>query len=256
MPPLILITNDDGFYAKGIQVLASVARQFGDVVVVAPEHNASGLSHSFTSSRPLRVRQISKDDNVEVYACDGTPVDCTKIALEHFCPRRPNLILSGINHGSNASVNVIYSGTMGAVIEGTTNGFDAIGFSLLSQYHDADFSACIPYIHDIIADVLANGLPADVSLNVNIPYLSADKIKGVKVCQEAKGMWVDSFEKRIDPYGRPYYWMTGKFVCEDENPECDIRLLEQGYVTVVPTTPHYTSYGVIDSLQHRFAKCN
>ena len=250
--PLILITNDDSVHAKGIKVLTSIAREFGDVVVMAPETNSSGLSQSLTMSRPLRVRKIIEQEGLHIYACDGTPTDCVKLGSQHFCPRKPNLILSGINHGSNSSINILYSGTMGAVIEATANGFDAIGFSLLNHSTDADFTPGIPYIKEIIAKVLQHGLPDDVSLNVNIPDIPAEEIKGIRVCREAKAAWTDSFEERHDPAGRPYWWLTGEFVCNDKDPNTDEGALCQGYVSVVPVPPDYTCHEAIPTIKELF----
>ncbi|MBR1792611.1 MAG: 5'/3'-nucleotidase SurE [Bacteroidales bacterium] len=254
--PLILITNDDSHAAKGLKTLIEAAAEYGDILVMAPEHNSSGLSHSFTTGRPLRVREINKTEGIEIYACDGTPVDCVKLAIEHFCPRRPDLVLSGINHGSNSSVNVLYSGTMGAVIEASTYDYNAIGFSLLNHNPDADFRACIPFVKQIITDVLRHGLPTNVSLNVNFPNLPAGQIKGIRVCHEAKARWADSFEKRIDPYGRPYWWLTGRFICNDYNPGTDEGALADGYVSIVPIQPDYTCYSAIEPLAQRFEKLN
>lgn len=254
--PLIFITNDDSHVAKGLKTLIDIASDFGDVLVMAPDRNSSGLSHSFTFGRPLRVSQIKREPGIEIYSCDGTPVDCMKLAIEHFCPRRPDLILSGINHGSNSSVNVLYSGTMGAVIEASTYDYNAIGFSLLNHDPDADFSAGIPYIRSIIAEVLANGLPSNVSLNVNIPNLPAKQIKGIRICHEAKARWADSFEKRIDPHGRAYWWLTGRFICDDHSEGTDEGALSDGYVSVVPTQPDYTCYDAIESLKKRFHTSN
>ena len=248
MKPLILITNDDGFAAKGLRTLDEVAMEFGDVVVMAPEHNSSGKSHSLTTERPLRVRTVKQSAGLDVYACDGTPVDCVKLAVEYFCPRQPDLVLSGINHGSNSSINVLYSGTMGAVIEATALGIDAIGFSLLNHNPEADFSACVPFVRHIIGSVLEKGLPADVSLNVNIPRLPVEEIKGIRICHEAKARWVDSFERRTDPIGRPYWWLTGKFECSDPPESSDEWALSHGYVSVVPTRPDFTNYDAIDKL--------
>ena len=249
MKPLILITNDDGFAAHGLRVLDEVAMEFGDVIVMAPERNASGQSHSITSSRPLRVRDIKHDEGLDVYACDGTPVDCVKLAVEHFCPRRPAVVLSGINHGSNSSINVLYSGTMGAVIEATALGIDAIGFSLLNHNPEADFTPSIPYVRHIIGRVLEHGLPADTSLNVNIPRLAADQIRGIRVCHEARAQWLDSFERRVDPQGRPYWWLTGKFVCDNPPEASDEWALANGYVSVVPIHPDFTHYEALDELK-------
>ena len=249
--PLILITNDDGVAAKGLRCLDEVAMEFGDVVVMAPQSNASGQSHSITTTRPLRVREVKQAEGLSVYCCDGTPVDCVKLATEYFCPRRPDLVLSGINHGSNSSINVLYSGTMGGVIEATALGFDAIGFSLLSHNPDADFSHAIPYVRQIIGQVLEKGLPEDVSLNVNIPTAETG-IKGIRVCHEAKARWNDSFEKRIDPQGRPYWWLTGKFVCNEPPRSSDEWALNNGFISVVPVHPDYTHYKVIDELRPLF----
>lgn len=250
MRPLILITNDDGYAAKGLRTLYEIAMEFGDVVVMAPEFNASGKSHSLTSERPLRVRTIKETDGLSIHACDGTPVDCVKLATEHFCPRKPDLVLSGINHGSNSSINVLYSGTMGAVIEATALDIKAIGFSLLNHNPEADFSGCVPYVRHIIGGVLERGLPADVSLNVNIPRLPADEIKGIRICQEAKAQWIDSFEKRIDPIGRPYWWLTGKFLCEEPPETSDEWALANGYVSVVPIHPDFTDFNAIDKITY------
>ena len=243
--PLILITNDDGFASKGLRVLDEVAQEFGDVVVMAPERNSSGMGHSITTNRPLRVRTIKISDGLHVYACDGTPVDCVKLATEYFCPRRPDLVLSGINHGSNSSVNVIYSGTMGAVVESTINGYDAVGFSLLNHSDDADFTPCIPFIRHIVGKVLEKGLPTNVSLNVNFPSMPDSRLKGIRVCREARACWSDSFERRIDPNGRPYWWLTGNFVCDDIVDGTDEWALANGYVSVVPIHPDYTRYDAI-----------
>lgn len=244
--PLILITNDDGYAAKGLRILMECAADYGDVVVMAPDRNASGLSHSFTSGRPLRVNDIERREGVVVYSCDGTPVDCVKLAIEHFCSRKPAVVLSGINHGSNSSVNVLYSGTMGAVIEASTYGFNAIGFSLTDHAKDANFDYCVPYIRQILSTTLANGLPEGVSLNVNFPI---GQINGLRVCHEAKAHWADSFEHRVDPYGRSYWWLTGRFISDDDNPDTDERALAEGYASVVPTQPDYTSYEALPLLK-------
>ena len=250
MKPLILITNDDGIAAKGLLTLSQVAREFGDVIVMAPDRNASGLSHSIVSSRPIRAQEISKEEGLTMCCCDGTPVDCVKLAVEHFCPRRPDLVLSGINHGSNSSINVLYSGTMGAVIEATALEIDAIGFSLLNHNPDADFSACVPIARHIIGRVLEQGLPLNVSLNVNIPRLPYDQLRGIRICHEAKAKWLDSFEQRTDPQGRPYWWLTGKFVCNDPPETSDEWALAHGYVSVVPIHPDFTHYPALDQLQN------
>ncbi len=248
--PLFLLVNDDGVHAKGIQELMRVAAEFGDVVVVAPDGNRSGKAHSLTSDVPMRVRVVSRDPACRVYACSGTPVDCVKLGVEHYCDRRPALVLSGINHGSNASVNVVYSGTMGAALEATQSGYAAIGFSLLNHHHDADFSVCLPYVKQIIEEVLRNGLPERICLNVNFP--DVQQLKGIRVCRASQARWTDSCEKRTDPYGYPYYWLTGRFECHDKAEDTDQWALEQGYVSIVPCVPDFTAHRMIAPLAARF----
>lgn len=249
MKPLFLISNDDGYQSAGLHHLVRVAEELGDVVVMAPDRNASGLSSSITTGRPLRVRTVGGDGQ-QLFACDGTPADCVKMGLEHFCPRRPNLVLSGINYGSNASINVIYSGTIGAVLEACLDGFAAIGFSVLSHSAETDFEACVPTIRHILRQVLSRPLPAGAGLNVNIPRLPAGEIKGIKVCRQAKASWVDSLERRTDPLGRPYWWMTGKFVCDDPREDTDEYALRQGYASVVPIRPDFTDLSALETMQY------
>lgn len=249
MKPLILITNDDGVAAKGLQVLTQVAREFGDVIVMAPQNNASGLSHSIVSTRPIRAQELSREEGLTVCSCDGTPVDCVKLAVEHFCPRRPDLVLSGINHGSNSSINVLYSGTMGAAIEAVALCIPSIGFSLLNHSPQADFEPGLPFIRQIIRTTLDHRLPAGITLNVNIPRLPLEDIRGIHICHEANACWNDSFEKRIDPQGRPYWWLTGKFVCDDPSEGSDEWALAHGYVSIVPIHCDFTHYPTIDKLK-------
>ncbi|MCR4931171.1 MAG: 5'/3'-nucleotidase SurE [Bacteroidales bacterium] len=249
MSPLFLITNDDGYGAKGIQTLIRVARELGDIVVMAPERNASALSHSLTSSRPLRVHTISEIEGSKVYLCDGTPVDCVKLCAENFCPRRPDLVLSGINHGSNSSINVLYSATMGAVLEAAVSGLPAIGFSLLDFSPDADFELSVPFVRSIIKKALENELPSKYALNVNIPVPADGKIKGVRVCRQSQARWVDSYERRVDPHGRPYYWLTGNFECDDISEDTDQWALQNGYVSIVPTTTDFTAMNLIEKIR-------
>lgn len=250
MKPLILISNDDGYEASGLHRLCDVAREFGDVVVVAPDRNASAKGLSLTTTRPLRVREIEHSEGIDIYSCDGTPVDCVKLGVEHFCPRQPDLVLSGINHGSNASINVIYSGTMGIALEAAVLGIGAVGFSLLSHSPKADFTAALPYVRRITSEVLTHGLPAGTALNVNIPCLGSEELRGIRICNQAPARWTDSYERRVDPIGRPYWWLTGKFVCPDPPEGSDEWALRKGYVAVVPVKPDYTSYETIDRLNH------
>lgn len=249
MKPLILITNDDGVNSRGLRHLAQIASEFGEVVVMAPDHNASGVSTSITCTRPLRAYLVEEAEGITYYACDGTPADCVKMGHEHFCSRPPDLVLSGINYGNNASINVVYSGTMGAVLEACLNGYQSAGFSLLSHSPSASFDGCTAAIRQVIKHLLQHPLPQGTALNVNIPNLPANQLKGLRVCRQAWAGWRDSLEKRTDPVGRPYWWMTGKFVCPEPPEDTDQYLLEQGYVTVVPVTPDFTAHEQIRNLK-------
>lgn len=249
MKPLFLITNDDGYQSAGLRHLVSVAKEMGDVVVMAPDRNSSGVGTSITTVRPLRVKEVGNPGE-DLFACDGTPADCVKMALEHFCPRRPDLVLSGINFGSNASINALYSGTIGAVIEACLDGYPAIGFSLLTHSASADFSHCVPSIRQILQLSLQHPLAGGTGLNVNIPHLPADEIRGIKVCRQAQASWVDSLEKRTDPIGRPYWWMTGKFVCDNPPADSDVYALRQGYVSLVPIRPDFTDLSAMQNIQY------
>lgn len=248
--PLFLITNDDGVASRGLWQLAVTAAEFGDVVVMAPDHNASGLSTSITCNRPLRARLVEESGNIKYHSCDGTPADCVKLGLEYFCPRTPSMVLSGINFGTNASINIIYSGTMGAVLEANLNGLPAVGFSLLNHSPEADFEACVPTLRHIIGGVLQQPLPQGTSLNVNIPRLPAEAIKGIRICRQARAAWTDSLERRTDPIGRPYWWMTGKFVCDDKQDCSDELALAEGFVSVVPIRTDFTDYAAMAQMKH------
>lgn len=252
MTPLFLITNDDGIDAKGLHSLVSVVREFGDVAVMAPSENASGKAHSFTASRPLRVNTIKEEEGLAVYTCDGTPVDCVKVCEQFFCNRRPTLVLSGINHGSNSSINVLYSGTMGAVLEASMAGFQAIGFSLLDHRADADFGPALQYVRKVIELALQKGLPQGISLNVNIPVPQDGILKGMRVCRQSDARWLDSYERRVDPHGRPYYWIAGRFECNDNGEGTDQWALENGYVSIVPTTTDFTAYKKLDEIRNAY----
>ena len=245
--PLILITNDDGDTAKGIEVLARLMLQFGDVVVVSPDGQRSGQSNALTVGHPLRYRKIQEQEGLVWYTSTGTPTDCVKLALNSIVDRKPDLLVAGVNHGSNAAINVVYSGTMGAVIEGCVNGINSIGFSILDHSANADFSNMEPYIVEITKKVLANGLPTGVCLNVNSPN---DNIKGIKITSQCSGKWVKEYDNRIDPRGMPYFWLTGRFQNnEPENHETDEWALEQGYVTIVPTKIDLTDYNFMAELK-------
>ncbi|GAA3578530.1 5'/3'-nucleotidase SurE [Snuella lapsa] len=249
--PLILITNDDGINAPGIRMLITIMNTIGDVVVVAPDSPQSGMGHAITLDSTLYVRQVKLGNNSQPeYSCSGTPADCVKLAIREILDRKPDLCVSGINHGSNSSINVIYSGTMSAAIEAGIEGIPAIGFSLLDYKWHADFEACKPYVKKITEEVLKNGLPEGIILNVNIPNISGHNIKGIKVCRQAKANWVEEFDKRKNPQGKDYYWLTGKFVNLDHGEDTDEWALENGYVSVVPTQFDLTAHYYIQNLNN------
>jgi 5'-nucleotidase len=247
--PLILVTNDDGISAPGIRALISVMKQLGEVVVVAPDSPQSATGHAITINSTLYINKIDIDPDLETeYSCSGTPVDCVKFAVNEILHRKPDLCVSGVNHGSNSSINVIYSGTMSAAVEAGIEGIPAIGFSLLDYNWNADFEPIKPFIKKITEQVLENGLPEGVILNVNFPKLKEKDIKGIKVCRQAKAMWVESFDKRTNPMGRDYYWLGGKFVNLDNGEDTDEWALANGYVSMVPVQFDLTAHHAIQGL--------
>lgn len=248
MRPLFLITNDDGYQARGLRHLIQVAGEMADLVVMAPEHNASGASAAITCTRPLHVRTLEDTPALKIYACDGTPADCVKMGLEHFCPRRPSMVLAGINHGSNSSINIVYSATMGAVLEGCLDGCPSVGFSLLNHSPEADFSGCTAGIRHILHQLIEHPLPEWTALNVNIPRIPADQIRGIRVCRQARAAWTDSLTPFTDADGTPCWKMTGKFVCNDPGTDTDEHALAEGYISVVPIRPDLTCISAIEPL--------
>ncbi len=250
--PLILITNDDGINAPGIRTLIKLMNTLGDVCVVAPDSPQSGMGHAITINDTLYCERIkvAEDQPQEEYSCSGTPADCVKIAVNEILKRKPDLCVSGINHGSNSSINVIYSGTMSAAVEAGTQGIPSIGFSLLDYSLEANFKPSEKYITQIVEECLKNGLPAGVVLNVNIPKISEKEIKGIKVCRQANGHWSEEFDKRTNPLGRDYYWLTGKFVNEDKGEDTDEWALENGYVSVVPVQFDLTAHHAIKDINN------
>lgn len=247
--PLILVSNDDGITAPGVRALIDVVRDIGDVVVVAPDGPQSGMGHAITINSTLRCDQIHIDDGPQKeYACSGTPVDCVKLAVSKILDRKPDLCVSGINHGSNSSINVIYSGTMSAAVEGALEGIPSIGFSLLDFSFDADFSASKKVVSDIVKMVLKEGLPKGVCLNVNIPKINLNSIKGYKICRQADANWVEEFDERSDPSGRTYYWLTGSFQNFDKGTDTDEWALANNYVSIVPVKYDITSHESISKL--------
>jgi len=246
---LILVCNDDGITAPGIRNLIEVVEEFGEVVVVAPDKPQSAMGHAITINSTLRIHPY-REGNRREFACSGTPVDCIKLAVNKLLDRKPDLVVSGINHGSNASINVIYSGTMSAAMEGALEGIPSIGFSLCDHSIDADFSASREYVRKIVEHVLRDGIPQGVCLNVNIPNVSAEMIRGIKVCRQARANWEEEFDERKDPSGKPYFWLTGVFRNYDEGEDTDIRALENNYVSVVPCEVDLTAHHAIERYKH------
>jgi 5'-nucleotidase len=251
--PLILITNDDGYRAGGLLALIEAARPYGDLLVVASAEGQSGMSHALTVKVPLRVEKYSEEQGLTLYVCNGTPCDCVKLALNKFVGKRPDLLLTGSNHGANSSASVLYSGTMAAAIEGCMYHIPAIGFSLLEHSHSADFTPYMGHIRKIIENVMKNGLDNGVCLNVNIPKIPSDMILGVKVCRQAYGYWIEEFDRRIDTNGREYYWLTGDFFNEEPNAkDTDEWALKNNYISVVPVQIDMTCYKSMNKLRKMF----
>ena len=246
--PLILITNDDGIQAKGLQALIDVMKTIGKVVVVASEESMSGKGHSITVRTPLRIKAVITKNGYEEYSTNGTPVDCVKLGEQIILKQKPDLVVSGINHGSNATVNIIYSGTMAAVLEACIDEIPAIGFSLLDYSSDADFEPCKIHIKTITENVIKNGLPKGVCLNVNIPVASSSEIKGIKVCRQADARWVEEFDERKDPQNKSYYWLTGRFEKRESDNQTDLWALENNYISVVPVNYDFTAHKALSEI--------
>lgn len=249
--PLILVTNDDGYRAKGIQALIEVVKPFGKIVVVSPSDPQSGMSHAITVKYPLRLEKYEETEDMISYICSGTPVDCVKIAMNQLFKRKPDLLVSGINHGANSSSSVVYSGTMAAAMEGCLYEVPAIGFSLLDFSRDADFSACINPSRKIVENVLKHGLQAGTCLNVNIPNVREEEFKGIKVCRQNRGVWREEFDKRTDPSNKEYYWLTGEFYnLEPEAEDTDEWALHHKYISIVPVQTDLTAYSSLETVRN------
>jgi len=247
--PLILVTNDDGITAPGLRTLINIMNKIGDVVVVAPDSPQSGMGHAITINDTLYCKKEKIDDGPQTeYSISGTPADCVKFAVRKILDKKPDLCVSGINHGANSSINVIYSGTMSAAVEAGIEGIKSIGFSLLNYNWDADFKPCEEYITKICKNVLRQK-KQDLILNVNFPS-NTKQFKGIKVCRQAKGYWQDTYDKRISPLGKEYYWLTGEFINKDSNKETDEWALSQGYVSLVPVSFDMTAYDDLDDLKN------
>lgn len=242
--PLILVTNDDGISAPGLKFLAETMCLLGEVVVVAPDKPQSGMGHAITITLPLRLQKIKTDHAFKEYFCTGTPVDCVKLAIDKVLHRKPDLLVSGINHGSNSSVNIIYSGTMSAALEGAMEHIPSAGFSLTEYAYNADFTHTRPYILSICRNILQNGIPAGTCLNVNFPP-NHSRLKGVKVCRQANAFWKEEFDERDDPHGKKYYWLTGVFENPDNGKDTDEWALSHHYVSIVPVHFDFTAHQAI-----------
>jgi 5'-nucleotidase len=249
--PLILVTNDDGISAPGIKALIEVMQEIGTVFVVAPDSPQSAMGHAITINNTLHLNKISSGDApVTQYSCSGTPVDCVKIAVNEILKQKPDLCVSGVNHGSNSSINVIYSGTMSAAVEAGIEGIPAIGFSLSDYDWNADFETFKPYIKKIALEVLQNGMQDGVVLNVNFPKRKSEDLKGIKICRQAKAMWQEKFDKRISPMGKEYYWLTGEFINQDKGEDTDEWALANGYIAVVPVHYDMTAHHAIQTINN------
>ncbi len=246
--PLLLLSNDDGVNAKGINELIKALRPLGELIVMAPDGPRSGSSCAITTTTPLRCNLVRKEPGLTIYKCSGTPTDCVKLALHTFVPRKPDLVIGGINHGDNSSVNVHYSGTMGVVIEGCLKGIPSVGFSLCNQDPDADFTPTQPYIRRIASEVLSNGLPYGICLNVNFPNTA--EIKGVKICRQTDGVWTNELQQADHPNFNNYFWMVGEYKnLEPEAEETDHWAMDNGYAAITPTQVDVTAYQVMDKLK-------
>jgi len=247
--PIILVTNDDGISAPGIRTLIEVMAAIGEVIVVAPDKPQSAMGHAITINNTLYLNKISKDsDAITEYSCSGTPVDCVKIAVNEILKQKPDLCVSGINHGSNSSINVIYSGTMSAALEAGIEGIQGIGFSLLDFDWNADFTQIKSHVKMIALEVLKNKLPKGVVLNVNFPKLKEKEIKGIKICRQANAKYDQKFDKRQTPQGKDYYWLAGEFINEDKGEDTDEWALENGYISVVPVQFDLTAHHSMQQL--------
>ena len=244
----MLISNDDGYQAKGINSLIDMLKDIADIIVCAPDDARSGYSCAFSAGIPLRLELRRQEEGVEVWSCNGTPVDCVKMALANICKRLPDMVIGGINHGDNASVNTHYSGTMGVTIEGCLKYIPSVAFSLCDQHPDADFEPLRPYIREITQRVLSNGLPKAVCLNVNFPLAP---YKGVKVCRMAFGTWYNECIKNHHPRGYDYWWMVGHYRNDEpEAEDTDNWALQHGYIAITPTQIDVTAHQAIDFVKN------
>lgn len=251
--PVILVVNDDGVTAPGIRNLVEAVKDLGTIVVVAPDKPQSGMGHAITIGHPLRLLKVDSFEGIEAYACTGTPVDCVKLAVDKVLHRKPDLCISGINHGANHSINVIYSGTMSAAVEAAIENIPSAGFSLLDHSIEADFTGARKYAREVVQKMLATRLDKHTVLNVNIPNLPPDHIKGIRICKQAYAKYEEDFIERQDPHGRHYYWLTGEFVNFDKAKDTDVWALNHGYVSVVPVQFDLTHYELKAKLEKQWS---
>ncbi|MDN4165235.1 5'/3'-nucleotidase SurE [Cytophagales bacterium LB-30] len=252
--PLILVSNDDGIDSRGIRHLVEVMSGLGEVVVVAPDSPQSGMGHAITIGNTLRLTPTDLFPGIDSYKCSGTPADCVKLAKHHVLKeRKPDLVVSGINHGSNTSISVLYSGTMSAAIEAAIEGMPAIGFSLCDYGSKADFTHTLNYVEKIASEALAKGISKGVALNVNFPKKRGEAIKGIKICRQARAMWLEKFDQRVDPNGREYYWMAGEFVNFDKGEDNDEWAIENNYVSIVPCQFDMTAHHAITQMNDEWS---
>ncbi len=247
--PLILVTNDDGIFAPGIRVLIEEVLPFGRVLVVAPDKPQSAMGHAITIHSFLRLAPVEMLDGIEAWSCSGTPVDCVKLAIYKLLNgKKPDLLVSGVNHGANISINVLYSGTMSAAVEGAMEGIPSIGFSLMDHSIEAQMEHVRPVIRNVTGNAIKHGIATGSCLNVNIPQVGPEPLKGIRICRQAKANWEDEFETRLDPTGKEYYWMRGEFRNDDQGEDTDVWAVENGYVSIVPVQYDMTAHHAIAPL--------
>ena len=256
--PLILVSDDDGITAPGIRHLVNIVRELGEVLVVAPNRPQSGMGHAITVGDTLRLKESTIFEGIQAFECSGTPADCVKMARHYVLKGKPqpDVVVSGINHGSNTSISVLYSGTMSAAIEAAIEGTPAIGFSLCDYSSDADFSHTEEVVRRITSQVIRKELPRGVALNVNIPPKRNEPVKGIRVCRQANAKWVEEFDERRDPNGRRYFWMTGNFVNFDKGEDNDEWAIANNYVSVVPCQFDLTAHAAIPALNEAWEILN
>lgn len=247
--PVILVTNDDGINAPGIKALVEAVKDLGHVIVVAPDSPQSGMGHAITIGKPLRLYKVDVFDGVESWQSSGTPADCVKLARDKILHRKPDICLSGINHGCNHSINIIYSGTMSAAMEAAIEGIPSVGFSLYDFNYDADFTVSKSVAYNITKRMLEQPMPEHTLLNVNIPKRTPSEFKGIRICRQAYAKWAEEFDHRVDPRGKDYYWMTGKFINLDEREDSDVKALNEGYASVVPVKFDFTDILMKEQLE-------